>query len=139
MLAETAAVSPQREVPELRIDTANLYREEMYTDRRVGSIRRLVPVAPDGADDKTRTVVFEGQTTLLTPAGPMPLSFEIDAHTFAEALERFSETAQVALETMLKEIDELRRERASPLIVPGQGTLGIGNLGGPTGGKITRP
>lgn len=63
-------MSPQRDVPELRIDAAHLYREEMFTDRRVGSIRRLVPVAPDGTDDKSRTVIFEGQTTLLTPAGP---------------------------------------------------------------------
>jgi hypothetical protein len=98
-----------------------------------------MPVAPDGTDDKTRPVVFEGQTTLLTPAGPMPLSFEIDPHTFAEALERFSGAAQVALEAMLKELDELRHERASSLIVPGQSALDIGNLGGPTGGKIRRP
>ena len=132
-------MSPQRDVPELRIDAANLYREEMFTDRRVGSIQRLVPVAPDGTDDKTRTVIFEGQTTLLTPAGPpMPLSFEIDAHTFAEALERFPGAAQVALEGMLKELEELRRERASSLIVPGQSALDIGNLGGPSGGKIRR-
>jgi hypothetical protein len=98
-----------------------------------------VPVAPDGTDDKTRPVIFEAQTTLLTPAGPMPLSFEIDAHTFPEALERFSGAAQAALETMLKELDDLRRERASSLIVPGQSTLDIGNLGGPSGGKIRRP
>ena len=132
-------MSPQRDVPELRIEAAHLYREEMFTDRRVGSIRRLVPVAPDGIDDKSRTVIFEGQTTLLTPAGPMPLSFEIDAHTFPEALERFPAAAQAALETMLKELDDLRRERASSLIVPGQSALDIGKLGGPSGGKIRRP
>jgi hypothetical protein len=132
-------VSPQRDVAELRMNAANLYREEMFTDRQVGSIRRLVPVASDGTDDTTRTEIFEGQTTLLTPAGPMPLSFEIDARTFAEALEGFSGAAQVALEAMLKELDELRRERASSLIVPGQSALDIGNLGGPTGGKIRRP
>jgi hypothetical protein len=96
-------------------------------------------VAPDGTDDKTRPVVFEGQTTLLTPAGPMPLTFEIDAHTLAEALERFPAAAQVALEAMLKELDELRRERASSLIVPGQSGLDLGNLRGPGGGTIRRP
>jgi hypothetical protein len=40
---------------------------------------------------------------------------------------------------MLKELDELRHERASSLIVPGQSALDIGNLGGPSGGKIRRP
>jgi hypothetical protein len=132
-------MSAPREVPELHMNAADLYREETFTDRRVGSIRTLVPVAPDGTDDKTRAVLFEGQTTLLTPAGPMPLSFGIDAHTLAEALERFSGAAQVALEAMLKELEELRRERASSLIVPGQSGLDIGNLGAPGGGKIRRP
>jgi hypothetical protein len=69
----------------------------------------------------------------------MPLSFGIDAHTLAEALERFSGAAQVALEAMLKELEELRRERASSLIVPGQSGLDIGHLGAPGGGKIRRP
>jgi hypothetical protein len=132
-------MTSQRDLSELRMNAASLYREESFTDRQVGSIRTLVPVAPDGSDDKTRAVLFEGHTTLLTPAGPMPLSFEIDAHTLAEALERFSGAAQVALEAMLKELEELRRERASPLIVPGQSGLDLGNLAGPGGGKIKRP
>lgn len=132
-------MSPQQDVAELRMNAANLYREETFTDRRVGSIRRLVPVAPDGTDDKTRAAVFEGQTTLLTPAGPMPLSFEIEARTLAEALEQFPGAAQVALEAMLKELEELRRERASSLIVPAQGGLDMGSLGAPPGGKIRRP
>lgn len=29
-------MSPQRDVAELRMNAANLYREEMFTDRRVG-------------------------------------------------------------------------------------------------------
>jgi hypothetical protein len=69
----------------------------------------------------------------------MPLSFEIDAQTLVDALETFSGAAQVALEALLKELDEFRRERASSLIVPGQSGLDIGNLGGSSGGKIRRP
>lgn len=129
-------MTSQRDPIELRL--SHLYREETFTDRRVGSIRRLVPISSDGTDDKTRTEVFEGQTTVLTPAGPIPLSFEIDARSLAEALEKFAGAAQAALETMLKELDELRRERASSLIVPGQSSLDIGPLGGPRGGTIRR-
>ena len=116
-----------------------LYREDTFTDRRVGSIRRLLPISSDGIDDKTRTVVFEGQTTVLTPAGPIPLSFEIDARTLAEALEKFAGAAKTALDAMLKELEEIRRERASSLIVPGQSGLDIGQLGVPRGGTIRRP
>ena len=122
---------------ELRM--GHLYREETFTDRRVGSIRRLAPISSDGTDDRTRAVVFEGQTTVLTAAGPIPLNFQIDARTLAEAFEKFPRAAQAALEAMLKELDELRRERASSLIVPGESGLDIGNLGGPRGGVIRRP
>ena len=116
-----------------------LYREDTFTDRRVGSIRRLLPISSDGIDDKTRTIVFEGQTTVLTPAGPIPLSFEIDARTLPEALEKFAGAAQTALDAMLRELEEIRREQASSLIVPGQSSLDIGQLGGPRGGTIRRP
>ena len=126
-----------RDPIELRM--GQLYREEMFTDRRVGSIRRLVPISSDGTDDRARAVVFEGQTTVLTPAGPIPLNFEIDARTLPEALERFAGAAQTALEAMLKELDELRKERASSLIVPGQSSLDIGSIGGPRGGVLRRP
>jgi hypothetical protein len=39
----------------------------------------------------------------------------------------------------LKEIEELRREAASPLIVPGRGGLGTGDFGGPGSGSIRMP
>lgn len=125
--------------PVTAIRMGHLYREEAFTDRRVGSIRRLLPVNADGGEDRSRAVVFEGQTTVLTPAGPIPLTFEIDARTLAEAVEKFSGAAQAALETMLKELDALRRERTSSLIVPGQGGLDLGTLGGPHGGAVRRP
>ena len=130
-------MTPSPNPVELRM--GHLYREETFTDRRVGSIRRLVPISPDGIEDTTRAVMFEGQTTVLTPAGPIPLTFEIDARTLQETVEKFASATQVALEAMLKELDELRRERASSLIVPGQSGLDIGSLGGPRGGTIRKP
>jgi hypothetical protein len=38
---------------ELKIDRSNLYREETFTDLKVGMIKRMTPVKSDGADDKT--------------------------------------------------------------------------------------
>ena len=34
---------------EARMDAANLYREEIFSDRRVGTIRLLTPVTAEGA------------------------------------------------------------------------------------------
>ena len=36
---------------EIRVNEQNLYREEVYTDLRVATIRRLVPVKSDGTVD----------------------------------------------------------------------------------------
>jgi hypothetical protein len=132
-------MNTEHELSELHMDPADLYREEVYTDRRVGSVRRLTPVRPDGAPDPARKVVFEGQTTLLTSAGPLPLRFEIEAESLAQALERFGAAAESALEQTLKDLEEMRRQAASPLIVPGRGPLGLGDLGSGGGPRITRP
>jgi hypothetical protein len=129
-------MSTPQDLPELRVDAESLYREELFTDRRIGTIRKLVPVRADGAVDSGRPAIFEGQTTLVTPAGPVPLAFEIEADTLADAVERFPDAAQRALERTLRELEEIRREAASSLIVPARGPLGIDDVGGPGGGKI---
>ena len=90
-------MSPEKDLPEIRLTVESLYREELFTDRRIGSIRKLIPVRADGSDDSGRKAVFEGQTSLLTEAGPLPLNFEIEAVTLTEAIERFASTAQRAL------------------------------------------
>jgi hypothetical protein len=130
-------MTSRKDLPEIRMNAQGIYREEMFTDRRVGSIRQLVPVRADGSVDVGRAVVFEGQTSLLTAAGPLPLAFEIEAKTLAEAIERFPGAAQRVLEQTLKEIESLRREAASPLIVPGG--VAPGDLGKPGTGRIRMP
>jgi hypothetical protein len=119
-------MSTQQDLPDIRMSVESLYREELFTDRRVGSVRKLIPVRADGSDDSGRKVTFEGQTSVLTSAGPLPLHFEIEADTLAEAIERFPATAQRALAHTLEELEEIRREATSSLIVPGR--PGIGNI-----------
>lgn len=51
------------------MDAASLYREEVFTDRRVGTIRVLTPVRVDGLADSTRKVLYVGETQVLTPGG----------------------------------------------------------------------
>ena len=73
-------------MPEFKLDANDLYTEEVFTDRRVGSIRRLQPVSADGQPDAGRPVLFVGQTQILTPMGALPLTFEIPAGSLGEAL-----------------------------------------------------
>jgi len=120
--------------PEIRLDSGHLYREETYTDRRMGTLRKLLPIHADGSDDPSRPFVWEGSTSLLTPAGTLPLSFEIEAETFSEALDRFPEAAREALERTMEELREMRREQASSIVVPGQESSKFGGLGGGGGG-----
>jgi hypothetical protein len=124
---------------EFRMEQRDLYREEVFTDRRVGTVRRLTPVGTDGAPDPARQVVYIGQAQLLTPMGALPLTFEIDAPTLEEAIARFGPAAQHAAEQAIEELKELRREAASSIVIPEAGAGGIGGLGGPRGGKIQLP
>ena len=112
---------------EMTMDATNLYREDTFTDQKVGTIRRLTPVTANGADDASREIIYSGETQIMTPGGALPLNFEIAAADLSEASEKFGTEAQVALERTVKQIEEMRREQASSIIVPGQG-------GGPAGG-----
>ncbi|HWZ61583.1 MAG TPA: hypothetical protein VNX02_01065 [Steroidobacteraceae bacterium] len=133
-------MAAENDLPEVELDPKALYREDVFTDRRAGSIRRLTPVGADGAPDTTRPVLFSGQTQLLTPAGVLPLGFEIEAGTLEEALRKFPEGVRAALEQAIDEAREMRREAASRIVVPEVGG-GIGPGPGPAagGGKIKFP
>lgn len=120
------------ENPEIKMDTETLYREETFTDRKMGSIRVLTPVTDDGATDIQRPVVYVGQTQIMTPMGTLPITFEIEAASLGEAVSKFGDGAKVAIEQTMEEIKELRRQAASQIVIPEAG--GAGGL--PGGGKI---
>ena len=124
---------------EPQMDADSMYLEEMFTDRRVGAIRRLTPVKRDGSPDTSRPVLFLGQAEIMTNMGPVPINFEIEGETLDQAAAGFSVAAAVAIERTVQQIQEMRRQAASQLVVP-QG--GMPNLaGGPPGrgGKIQIP
>ena len=62
----------EQQLPEIKLDATQLYREEIFTDRKAGTLRRLMPVLADGNTDASRPVLYSGQTQLLTPAGVLP-------------------------------------------------------------------
>ena len=129
-------MAQQPELPEIKLDASSLYREEIFTDRRAGTLRRLTPVTADGAVDEARAVLFSGQTQLLTPGGVLPLGFDIEAVTLQEALDRFPEAVKLALDEAIEEAREMRREQASRIVVPDAGAMGAGPA---PGGKIKFP
>lgn len=112
------------------MDAAGLFREESYTDRKIGSIRVLIPVTIDGATDTARQPLYLGQTQVMTPAGALPLNFEIPADSLKKAVDGFSTAADQALERTVKEIQEMQREAASQIVVPEMGGSGLLGPGG---------
>ena len=126
--------------PEPKMDSQDLYREDIYSDRRVGTIRVMTPVKPDGTPDPSRSTSYVGQAQIMTPAGALPLSFEIDAKTLAEACDGFAEGAKVAFEETMKELQEMRRQQASSIVIPDAGAASaLTGQGGPPRGKIQFP
>ena len=107
---------------EIEMEAGNLYREETFTDRRVGTLQILTPIKVDGTTDETRQRLFLGQTQILTPAGALPLSFELEADSLEEAVGKFGDGAKEALAGAMQRLEEMRREAASSIIVPGSGT-----------------
>jgi hypothetical protein len=120
---------------DIAMDRTGLYREETFTDRRVGTLQRLTPVTPSGDTDTTRPVLYVGQTQVLTPAGALPLSFELPATSLDDAIAKFGDMAKEALARTVRRLEELRREQASSIIVPGSAPPG--GPAGP-GGRLIR-
>ena len=121
----------------LTMDAANVYREDVYTDRKVGTIRTLIPVKSDGSPDPGRKTAYIGEAQILSPMGAIPVTFEIEATTLADAVKKYAAAAKEGVERTVKEIQELRRQAASSIVIPqGGGGLPPGALGG---GKIQIP
>ncbi len=76
----------RRVVGELSVDAKNLYREESYTDLKVASLKRLVPITAEGEPDPSREPRWIAQTQLMSQVGPVPVSSLIDAKTLGEAI-----------------------------------------------------
>ena len=136
MPAETRAADPT-------MSADSLYREEIITDRRVGTIRVLSPLKSDGTPDAARPTIYTGEAQIMTNMGALPVSFDIEADNLADAVARYGEAAKDGIERTMRELQEMRRQASSGLIVPPPGAasaLAGGALGGGMGGgKIQLP
>ncbi len=113
---------------EFTVDKDNLYREESFTDLKVGSIRRLVPVKPDGTDDPGRTPIFVGHTQLMSQDGPLPIQSKLVANTLEEAIDVFPGTMKQALNELVERVQKMQQQQQqqgrqnddSRIIIPGR-------------------
>jgi hypothetical protein len=118
------------------MDATQLYREELITDRKIGTIRILVPITVEGAPDPAREHLFVGQAQVMTPMGALPISFEIQAKTLAEAVAAYPAGLRKAIAETERELQELRRQAASSIVIPEGGAGALKGFGGkgPGGG-----
>jgi hypothetical protein len=108
-------------ITEIKINTDNLYREESFTDLTFATIRRLTPIKIDGSADETREAIFTGMTQLMSPNGPIPVQCLIEgAKDLSEAAAKLPAAIEKAVQGMIAEAEEMRRQEASKIIVPGQ-------------------
>ena len=128
-------MAAREDTVELTMDPAGLYREDVFTDRKAGVIRVMTPVTPDGALDARRKIVYVGEAQILTPGGALPLAFEIAATSLGEAVARFGDEAKAAVQQALDDLQELRRQAASSLVVADR----MPGAGGLPGSRLIRP
>ena len=113
----------QNALGDLEVDVANLYREDVFTDLQVATLRRLTPVKPDGTADASRPVLFIAGTQIMSQVGAVPVSAEVEAKDLQEAIAKFPAAIRDAIARLMEQAREMQRREASRLVVPGPGSI----------------
>lgn len=108
----------QQSLENIQFDGENIWKEENFTDLKVGSIRKLTPIKADGTEDDSRKPTFSATTNVMTPSGALPISGEIEAATLEEAIEKFPEAINEAVKKLQDEMAQYQREQASKIVTP---------------------
>lgn len=119
----------------VEMDAANLYREELITDRKMGVIHALTPVTAAGTTDLNRTPIYTGEVQIMTQMGPLPISFEIKAANLEEAVKLYGDAAKQGVKDTIEKMQQMRREAASKIVTPGTPGFGVPPAPGATGGS----
>jgi len=133
------ATRPEERMTEPDMNAADLWQEEVYTDRRIGTIRKLTPVKGEGVRDLSREIQWAGETQVMSQIGTLPITFVLEAKTLEEAAKKFGPAAKIAIERTVRELQDLRRQAASSIVIPQGGLPPMGPGGMPGGGKIQIP
>jgi hypothetical protein len=123
------STADQLGLDDIQVDTANLYREEIISDRKVAQLRKMVPITVEGAEDPARPVLYSGSTSIMLPTGPLPVSCEIEADTLQDACDQFPAAIKNAVEEMIDRVQKMQFEESKRIVTPNE-------LGGDKGGLI---
>ena len=104
----------------LKLNINELYREESFTDMKVGAIRVLTPVTADGNPDEGRKPMFIGQTQLMSPNGPLPVSCIIEAGSLQDAAEKFPDAVAKEVDRIVALAQKAEEKENSRIVVPGR-------------------
>ncbi|MBN2685036.1 MAG: hypothetical protein JXR40_07140 [Pontiellaceae bacterium] len=102
----------------MEFDGSNLWKEENFTDLKVGTIRKLTPIKLDGTEDESRKATFSATTNVMTPSGALPISGEIEAETLEEAVEKFADAINAAIKKLQEDMIRYQQEQASKIVTP---------------------
>lgn len=102
-MSSTTEKGTDRDRTKNKMNGNNLYREENFTDLRVGAVQRMIPTKRDGSPDESREPVFIAQTHVMSDRGPLPVQCHIEAKTLEEAVEKFQEAVDQTVERMKSE------------------------------------
>jgi hypothetical protein len=104
----------------LKLNANDLYREESFTDMKVGAIRVLTPVKVDGSTDDGRQPIFIGQTQLMSPNGPLPVSCIVEAASLKDAAEKFPDAVSQEVDRIVKLAQQAQQQEESRIVMPGR-------------------
>ncbi len=107
---------------QISFDGSNLYLEEVITDLKVGTIRRLTPLDRQGNRDLGRPMLFYAQAQIMSQLGPLPVSAQIEASTLDEAIAGYPKAVEKGIEALMEEAREMQRQEASRIVMPGAET-----------------
>ena len=110
-MSEEGQAKDQEQKIDFSVDTNNLYREENITDLKVASIRKMIPVKPDGTKDEGRTELYFGHSQLMSPQGPVPLQAPLQANNLQEAFAVFPQAMKKTLNEMVERVKQMQEQQ----------------------------
>lgn len=103
----------------LQSDKSNLYKEEVFSDLKSATIRRVSPVKEDGSEDAERKTLYTAQTQIMTPGGALPISTDVDAESLGEAFDKFPDAIRQEVERLREEVQKQQIANAGKGVNPG--------------------
>ena len=111
-------MAEEQSLENIEIDGANLWKEETYTDLKVGTLRKMTPIKLDGSEDEARQATWSATTNIMTPGGALPISGEIEAATLEEAVNQFPAAINEAVKKLQEDMIRMQQEQASKIVTP---------------------